>query len=287
MQRHRDNSEGINLWVPVLIVLVVVAALYLWQKDEEPADGAQVEQPVVPQEETQLPGEIVKPAIKYPVPETPARIQEEEEVVPEPVEPPKPLPALDESDPVMQEELVRLYDQQKFGELFLLEAIVRHFVVTIDNMTGPKLPQRYVFTKPPTGKFAVRKDANDNEFLDPNNYKRYADFVKLAETVDTRKLVSLYVRYYPLLQKAYEELGYPGRYFNDRFIEVIDHLLVTPEVKGPVNLVRPKVYYQFADPDLEKFSAGQKILIRIGPDNAVKVKAKLRELRQTLTKLKK
>jgi len=51
--------------------------------------------------------------------------------------------------------------------------------------------------------------------------------------------------------------------------------------------VRPKVFYQFADPELEALSAGQKILIRIGPDQAARVKGRMAELRQALATLKK
>jgi hypothetical protein len=53
-------------------------------------------------------------------------------------------------------------------------------------------------------------------------------------------------------------------------------------VHGPVELVRPKVMYQFANPELEELSAGQKVLIRIGPQNAAAIKAKLHELRREL-----
>jgi hypothetical protein len=37
--------------------------------------------------------------------------------------------------------------------------------------------------------------------------------------------------------------------------------------------------YQFADPKLEDLSAGQKLMLRMGPTNAAIVKNKLRELR--------
>jgi hypothetical protein len=37
--------------------------------------------------------------------------------------------------------------------------------------------------------------------------------------------------------------------------------------------------YQYADPKIEALSAGQKLLVRMGPDNEAIVKAKLRELR--------
>jgi hypothetical protein len=95
-------------------------------------------------------------------------------------------------------------------------------------------------------------------------------------------LVAVYVRFYPLFQQQYEELGYPGKYFNDRLVEVIDHLLAAPEVQGPIRVTQPKVLYEFADPKLEALSAGQKIMVRMGAENAVKVKAKLREIRSAL-----
>jgi hypothetical protein len=65
---------------------------------------------------------------------------------------------------------------------------------------------------------------------------------------------------------------------------VIDHLLAAPEVPVQTKLVQPKVFYRFADPDLEKRSAGQKILMRIGNENAARLKAKLREVRSELTR---
>ena len=63
---------------------------------------------------------------------------------------------------------------------------------------------------------------------------------------------------------------------------MIDHLLQTPDVTPPVKLVQPSVTYKYADPKLESLSAGQKLLIRMGPQNESAVKAKLRELREAL-----
>src|SRR5207237_41823 len=96
----------------------------------------------------------------------------------------------------------------------------------------------------------------------------------------------VYQRLYPLFQQAYEDLGYPGKYFNDRLVEVIDHLLQAPEVPAPIKLVQPRVFYEYADADLEGRSAGQKLLIRMGPANARAIKAKLREFRAEIAKKK-
>ena len=100
---------------------------------------------------------------------------------------------------------------------------------------------------------------------------------------DIDAVYDTYLRFYPLFQKAYERLGYPNAYFNDRLIEVIDHLLATPEPEGPIVLVRPNVLFEFADPDLEALSSGQKLMLRMGPDNAATLKRLLVKFRQKLT----
>jgi hypothetical protein len=86
-----------------------------------------------------------------------------------------------------------------------------------------------------------------------------------------------------LFQDAYVALGYPDGYFNDRLVEVIDHLLETPEVNDPIELVRPHVLYEYSDPNLEALSSGQKLLLRMGSDNAARIKGTLRELRVLVT----
>ena len=157
-------------------------------------------------------------------------------------------------------------------------------IMAVDNLPGAKLPRKQLSTRPVPGRFGVSGEG-DTLYLSPANFSRYTPFVQLVESVDTEPLVSLYVEIYPLFQQAYEELGYPSAYFNDRLIDVIDHLLDTPDINEPVRLVRPKVLYQFADPQLEALSAGQKILIRVGPDNASRLKAKLRDLRAALSQV--
>jgi len=47
-------------------------------------------------------------------------------------------------------------------------------------------------------------------------------------------------------------------------------------------LSQPKVLYEYADPSLQSMSAGQKIMVRMGPENEAKVKAKLREVRRLI-----
>mgnify|MGYP003790104379 CR=1 FL=1 len=132
-----------------------------------------------------------------------------------------------------------------------------------------------------SGKFAVN-GPEESPVLDPANYARYEPLVQMVGSTDTKNLIAQYTRYYPLFQEAYESLGHPPEYFNDRVIQVIDHLLETPDVQGPIALTQPRVQFEYADPKLEALSAGQKTLIRMGSANAKVVKDKLRELRALL-----
>ena len=115
--------------------------------------------------------------------------------------------------------------------------------------------------------------------LGPATYSRYEPFMRVVDAADPEGLADLYVRLYPLLQQAYEELGYPERQFHVRLLEAIDDMLAAPEIEGPVPLVRPHVLYEFADKALEARSAGQKALLRIGPQHAARLKEKLTAFR--------
>lgn len=282
------------LIVVIIFSLAIVATYYPWQQTKEIEPVTESRSVTDSDEFLKIPGELEKLAIKYPVPETSSKtkdkdnIEEGSESEQAPVEiqiPTEPLPKLDGSDSEISIAINSLIEGKALTGLFSFKSFIRHFVVTVDNMTNQKIPQRYVFTRRVPDKFAVIKQEFDTALLDSKNFKRYSAYVNLFDVVDSRKLLTVYVRFYPLFQEAYEALGYPDRYFNDRLIQVIDHLLAAPEIEGSINLVRPKVFYQFADPELESLSAGQKILLRIGYENALRVKSKLRELRSILTKL--
>src|SRR5439155_3759775 len=165
-----------------------------------------------------------------------------------------------------------------FDQFFYPQDLVRHFGAAIDNLPRKTVAQRIMPIKPAPGAFRT-SGPEGSTIVGPDNAARYGPYVRALEAVDSAKLVALDVRLYPLFQQAYAELGYPSRYFNDRVFEVIDHLLATPEPARTVALVQPKVLYDYADPALAELSAGQKILVRMGPENEAKVKAKLREIK--------
>jgi len=193
-----------------------------------------------------------------------------------------PLPVLADSDGAMSDALATLIGATSVKDYLLPESIIRHLVVTIDNLPRQKAAVAKRPTQPVTGIFVADGDEL-HASINPQNYARYRPMVAVVSKLDTRQLMAVYVRFYPLFQQAYQDLGYPNGYFNDRLVQVIDNVLATPQPTGPVELVRPNVMYSYVDPSLEARSAGQKLLIRMGPDNAAAIKAKLTELRAAIT----
>jgi hypothetical protein len=274
--RYDDGPRGRRaLWRAVAAagVVAVIAAgyFYLWPERQEEARPAPGEPPRAAAEPAPQPQP--EAAIQHPIeaakPETAAL-----------PEPPPPLPALDESDAGVTEALAGVVDRGAIDEFLVATGLIRRIVVTVDNLPRKKAPQRLSPVKPVAGRFLTT--GGDTAYLAQENARRYEPALRAMEAVDTGRLVALYVRFYPLFQQAYRELGYPKGYFNDRLVEVIDHLLVTPEIDGPVRLAKPWIMYEFADPALEARSAGQKTLIRMGAANALRVKAKLREFRRQI-----
>ncbi len=194
----------------------------------------------------------------------------------------EPIPELNDSNAVMTEIFATLFGGEQLQKWFNTDELIRRFVVTVDNLPERKLPRQQGLLKPVPGAFLV-SGAPDALSISPENAARYASYVAVIDTLDARQWVAIYVRYYPLFQAAYAELGRPGAYFNDRLVEVIDHLLDMPATEEPLPLVQPKVFYLYADQELEALSAGQKILLRMGSANAARVQARLREIRALLT----
>ncbi len=194
-----------------------------------------------------------------------------------------PIDAPDDIDPNLSatEQVATLIGTPRFESLFVPDEFVKKLVATVDSVARSDVATRMNPAKPPGGEF-VTAGEGDALVLGAANFARYAPWIELVDSLDADATATLYKRLYPQFQAAYENLGSPDKYFNDRVIEVIDHLLSAPQAPETISLVRPNVYYEFADPALESQSAGRKLLLRMGPGNAARVKAKLTEIRSRI-----
>jgi hypothetical protein len=193
------------------------------------------------------------------------------------------LPPLDDSDSYFLLALIDSFGPD-VGDVLVNEALIDKFVATVDNLTRDHVAEKLRPVGRLQGTFAAdTQDGESRLYISDENYARYATLVNLVAAADLENVAATYRRFYPLFQESYVRLGYPNGYFNDRVVEVIDQLLQTPEPSEPVRLVRPHVLYEFADTDLEALSSGQKLLLRMGNENAARIKQVLRSLRALIT----
>jgi len=253
------------IWGSAAIVVIgLLGAVYYYKYRSSVPEVPVVKE--APKPPVEAPQAATEPAVRNPIPETTDA---------------KPLPPLKESDHDVRQSLVDVFGAKAVTQFLVPENIVRHIVVTVDNLPRKKVAIELRPIKPTPGTTATASQG-DITTIASANFERYAPFIKVVQNTDTKTLTSVYFRLYPLFQQSYEDLGYPGQYFNDRLVEVIDDMLKAPDVQGPIELTQPRVFYEYADPKLEGLSAGQKLLLRMGPTNEAAMKAKLREFRKAI-----
>ena len=268
----------------MLIVLALGGGWYWWKQ----------RQPAVPQ----VPTAVTEPAPVAAAPAPPPAASEP--VIQHPIEEPLATPntaaaprTLDQAEGAIVQALSALLGSQSGASMVRRDDFVRRAVATIDNLGRAHAAPRLWPVNPMAGRFSIEPTADGKEVISQANSVRYSAFVAFAEPLDSARAATLYKQNYPLFQTAYKELGYPRGYFNDRLVAVIDQLLATPEpagplavklteVKGEVTSTQPWTRYEFADPQLEALPAGSKALLRMGPENSRKLKAKLREFRAAI-----
>src|SRR6266545_5888822 len=265
----RSMQKTVAWGVSAVLFTGLVGGYYLWRAIATRDVPVALEEPA-----ERKPAPRVEPAIRYPIERVPQSADAAQAAAP--------VPSLDASDPEVQDALARLIGRAAFHQLVHPENMIRHVVATVDNLPRRTLAPALKPVKPIAGPF-IAPGNGDSATLAAANAARYTPYVTALESLDTHKMAGIYAYLYPLFQQAYRELGYPNGYFNDRLIEAIDVMISTPAVREPIALVQPRVVYQFADPDLEALPSGQKIMLRMGADNAAHVKSKLAEIRRVLT----
>lgn len=260
------NDPDIKIIIGLVAVLIIGAAGWYYYDAFFPGEED------VPMPQLELEETVPDSGPQYPLPAPDEELVDTGELVP--------LPPLDESDAYFLLEVGTALGPT-IESLLVREDVIDRLVATTDN-----LPRSHVSEKirpvRNLGLFHPDFDDDSNPILGPTSYERFDLIIDAIANADLDAAMDTYRRFYPLFQTAFERLGYPDTYFNDRVVAVIDDMLATPEYDGPIYLEQPNVLYVFQDPDLEALSSGQKLVLRIGPDNAATLKVVLRTLRAQL-----
>jgi len=192
------------------------------------------------------------------------------------------LPRLNDSDSFVAEKISELSSGTSLLGYLVDEQLVRRAVVLVENISRGQYPQTALPYKPIVEDMQVSSDDGRLFTMEAASYTRFDAAVAAFVALDTEQTVGLYRLLSPLLQQAYAEIGFRDAEFEQALIKAIDAVLSAPEIEGPFQLVKPSVMYLYADTRLEELANMNKQLIRLGPENSARLKAKLREFKQAL-----
>lgn len=270
--------------VAVLSLAGLIFLIYLAMTFESPEGSRTVDiaQPVPRPAETLRPVERPEPA----EPTTPGADPVEPSVVlepiPEPAEPAEPeeeLPPLNESDSLVMSRLASMELGATLLRMITPEEVVRRFVVFADNVARGELPQLDYPVRRVSESMPVRAVDDNLYVMEESAHRRFDQLIDTLVALDVRHAMSIYRALRPLMEEAYAELGYPDADFDEVIVRAIDQVLEAPTVEGPYQLIDPGVMYEFAESDIESMSPVAKQLIRIGPENAQRLRDRLRDYR--------
>jgi hypothetical protein len=276
MSETSEKRTLVPHFVIIGAVIVVILAIIFWPSEEETPVAPE---PEVVQPELEVPEE---PEVFEPRPTPPpVELEEKDEVepLPEP-EPSEPEP-LDVSDPAVKASLrdISTADDTMVNRIIVNEGLLQRFVVTVTNLANDEMAPNQSLLTPPEQSFRVYSQAG-KQWIDAASYKRYTPYVDMLESFDNQALLSVYNTYKEDIQAKFAEISdSPNRNFNSVLLDAINQLLDTPEVPVPVEVYTDSVAYKYSDARLENLNEPQKQLLRTGPDNMRRIKAKLRELK--------
>ncbi|MEN8159408.1 MAG: DUF3014 domain-containing protein [Myxococcota bacterium] len=267
--------RGGRRWLLLLLLVAALAGLWWLRRGSEPE----------PVREPTPRAEPLPPL----APEVPAPTAE---VAPEPQPPPdahpapelaraEPLPPLAGSDPLVRELKASVSKHTLLGVLLREAGGIDRFVLLVDNLAEGLVPRRTLSALLPKERLLVL-GAEPELRIDPASYRRFDAVTAAIASLDASAAVAAYRRVAPLCEQSYRALGYPEGGFETRLRAALALLLSTPVPEAAPLLIPETLRYEFADPALEHLSDAQKLLLRMGPENGERVRAKLREIQTAL-----
>jgi len=211
--------------------------------------------------------------------EEPVKLPEKEKSESELIEPLN--VTMEESDKVLRDFLGDISSDPRLSEWMRMDHIIKSFVAAVDNIANGLSPRKQVNFFEPKGEFLAEKKG-EHYIIDEDSYKRYDPVANVFDSINTNESVILYHRFKPLIQKAYEELGYPDKDFDNTLKRAIKELLAVPVLEEEIVLISKLKSFELYDSELEGLSQAQKHLFRMGPENIRKIQQKLRELYEEL-----
>ncbi len=197
-----------------------------------------------------------------------------------PPPPPPPMPALSESDSLVRDVVGGLSRHAQWMAWLVPKELALNFVRAVAAVAYDEPPQSSLEPLRPDEVFSVVR-RGQRFYPAEKSFDRHDLAVEVFDSIDVAGAARAYGRLEPLFEQAHDELGYPNE-FGDTLRLAVARLLKTPVLESPPELRLRAVGFEYADPGLEALSPAQKLLLRLGPDNGDRVRAKVRALHEAL-----
>lgn len=273
---ERKRGPTLHIILIIIAIAIIGAAIYIpgWKREavtlDEPPTIAPA--PITAKPE---PAVAMPPAPDIPRPPAPAIMAKTE---PHAVAAPVSLATSDED---IRQMLGAGNPPGQFTQVLQSGDLVLRSAALIDGVSHGLVPRKILPLKPPGEKF--RPIIVDGKpYLDPAGYQRFDSYANGIVAIDPGLLVAAFHRFRPLIETAYEELGYTAEELDNALIRSLDYVLATPVPAEGIALKRKEAVFQYADPELEQLPPLQKQILRMGPDNSAMIKDWVRKLRLRL-----
>jgi hypothetical protein len=210
-------------------------------------------------------------------PEMPPPAEPENIVVPAESLPPEPaapsLPPLNESDDAVRDALAAI-PLGTAGQQYLLSTnIIERSSSTVYLMAQGEVPYKLIPIARPKTAFPISDDGL-KVTADALGFSRYDALTAWLRQLDIPAITEALAWLTPLFREAWGFYGEAPETFDAAVLSVLDAIITTPEIDlTEARLLRKEAVWIFEDPAIEALPPLQKQVLRMGPDNALVIKA--------------
>jgi len=261
-----------NIWLLFIIAILLLAGVLFFSNTQPDANDKQTTEQVL-----LLPEPVIEELEATNV-IAPQALPEGEDLA---IEEPVILPELQKSDAAFKQDLLAVSEQLKW--VLYKKDLIRNYIFTLNDLSqGGRPPLKLLRELPFKGKFVVI-ESGDKLYMSAQSYHRYDALTQAINSIDNQAAITLYKKYLPLFNSIFNEFSYPKDYqLLDIIKAAVGKVLQAPVITQRIELIHPTVRYKFANPKLEKLSALDKQMLRMGPENTRLIQAKLRKLMSLL-----
>lgn len=192
-----------------------------------------------------------------------------------------PLPPLGASDTLLGDLVSAISRHPAIVRWLATPGLIRAAVLAVVQIGDGRTPAVPLTALQPDSRVQIA-GTTDGAPLDAASYRRWESAVRGLTSIEPAAAAQIYVNIKPLLDEAYQELGYPGGNFDEALTRAIRVLADTTVAPEPPRLLRRPNYFEYEDATLRSMVPVQKQFRLIGPDNRRQVMAWLRQFAAAL-----